>query len=144
VILVVNVGVASAALSSTRTAWADDFVLIRNAKNLSSSVTPAQAKEMAIGKRKIWPQGAVVEMVLTQVGSPELAWFAATVCGVKDSALMSKIKQEVFKGELRKPVITGSDKDVISAVAADEGAFGIVKADVAKSLPATVAILALR
>ena len=32
---------------------------------------------MAIGKRKVWPQGAVVEMVLTHDGKPALGWLAA-------------------------------------------------------------------
>jgi hypothetical protein len=144
IVLLVNVGVALVVLSSARPAWSDEFVLIRNARNPSSSVTPAQAREMAIGKRKVWPQGAVVNLVLTQMGSPELVWFAASVCGVKEVALMSKIKQEVFKGELRKPVIAASDRDVVNAVAADEGAFGVVTAEVGRSLPATVAVLALR
>jgi len=50
----------AALAASAPAAWSDDFVLIRNAKNPTSSITPAQAKEMAIGKRKVWPHGAVV------------------------------------------------------------------------------------
>ena len=134
----------SAALLHARTVWSEDFVVIRNAKNPTTSITPAQAKEMAIGKRKVWPHGAVVGLVLTQVGSPELSWFASTVCGVADGALMAKIKQEVFKGELRKPVIVGSSNDVLTAVAADEGALGIVRADTLKSNPAGVLVLAVK
>ena len=137
--------VAVAALSTPApAAWSDDFVIIRNVKNPIASITPAQAKEMAIGKRKIWPQGAVVGLVLTQVGSPELGWFASRVCGVADAALMAKIKQEVFKGELRKPVIVGSSGEVVAAVAADEGAIGIVRADAIKSGAPGVAILSLK
>jgi ABC-type phosphate transport system substrate-binding protein len=136
---------AVAALSAfAPTAWSDDFVIIRNVKNPNTSITPAQAKEMAIGKRKIWPHGAVVGLVLTQVGSPELGWFASRVCGVADAALMAKIKQEVFKGELRKPVIVGSSGEVVAAVAADEGAFGIVRADAIKNGAPGVVILALK
>jgi hypothetical protein len=107
-------------------------------------LAPAQAKEMAIGKRKVWPHGAVVGLVLTQVGTPELGWFAARVCGVADAALMAKIKQEVFKGELRKPVIVSSSGDVVAAVAADEGALGIVRADAIKGGASGVAILSLK
>jgi hypothetical protein len=125
-------------------AWPDDFVIIRNAKNPITSIAPAQAKEMAIGKRKVWPHGAVVGLVLTQVGSPELGWFASRVCGVADAALMAKIKQEVFKGELRKPLIVASSVDVVAAVAADEGALGIVRADAMKSGAPGVAVLSLK
>ena len=130
--------------SNARAAWSDDFVVIRNIKNPTASIPPSMAKEMAIGKRKTWPQGAVVGLVLTQVGSAELVWFASSVCGVSDSALMAKIKQEVFKGELRKPVIVGLSGDVIAAVAADEGALGIVRADAMNGSPAGVAVLPLK
>ena len=144
VVVSAMVAVVAAILLVSRPAWSDDFVLIRNAKNPATSISSAEAKEMAIGKRKVWPGGAVVGLVLTQPGSGELRWFASRVCGVADMALMAKIKQEVFKGELRKPVIVTSDKDTIAAVAADEGAMGIVPADAVKSLPATVAVLALK
>ncbi len=127
-------------------AWAgpDDFVLIRNARNPTTSLSRPEAKDMAIGKKKLWPHGGVVTMVLTPAGSPALAWFASTICGVNESSLVSKIKQEVFKGELRKPTIATSETDVLLAVAADEGALGMVRAEAAKSLPATVAIVARR
>jgi hypothetical protein len=137
--------VAAAVVSANApAAWSDDFVVIRNAKNPITSITPAQAKEMAIGKRKVWPHGAVVGLVLTQVGSAELGWFASKVCGVADAALMAKIKQEVFKGELRKPVIVGSSGDVVAGVAADEGALGIVRADAVRNGAPGVAILSLK
>jgi hypothetical protein len=118
--------------------------LLRNAKNTTASISVADAKGMAIGKKKTWPGGAVVIMVLPPVGSPELGWFASTISGVSDSALMAKIKQEVFKGELRKPVIAASAKEVIDAVAADDGALGIVAASVAQALPPSVATVAVK
>jgi hypothetical protein len=129
---------------SARAAWSDEFVLIRNAKNPATSLEAAHAKEMAIGKRKTWPNGAVVGLVLTPLGSPELGWFATRVCGVADGALIAKIKQEVFKGELRKPAIVASSADVVAAVAADEGALGVVKADAIKDSTPGVAILTLK
>jgi ABC-type phosphate transport system substrate-binding protein len=135
---------ATAVMLRSPSAWSDDFVVIRNAKNPTTSITPAQAKEMAIGKRKVWAHGAVVGLVLTPVGSPELGWFASRMCSVVDSALMAKIKQEVFKGELRKPIIVSSSSDVVAAVAADEGAFGIVRADTIKAAPSGVAVLAVQ
>jgi ABC-type phosphate transport system substrate-binding protein len=135
---------AAAVMLRSPSVWSDDFVVIRNAKNPTTSITPAQAKEMAIGKRKAWPHGAVVGMALTPVGSPELGWFASQVCGVADGALMAKIKQEVFKGELRKPTVVNSSSEVMAAVAADEGAFGIVNADALKANPPGVAVLAIK
>jgi hypothetical protein len=134
---------AWALLDSPR-AQADDFVFVRNTRNPATEITAQQAKEMAIGKRKVWPHGEVVLLVLAPPNTPALAWFATRVCGVEEAALMSKIKQEVFKGELRKPVFAATDRETAEAVAADDGAIGIVRAEFAKSLPAGVAPLALR
>jgi ABC-type phosphate transport system substrate-binding protein len=136
--------VALGAAPGMAPAWSGDFVLVRNAKNPTTAVSASEAKDMAIGKKKQWPRGAVVTMVLTPSGSPELSWFASAVCGVSESALLSKIKQEVFKGELRKPVIAASDAEVVAAVAADEGALGVVAGEFAKSLPSTVAVVSLK
>lgn len=136
--------VAAVVCFNAPAAWSDEFVIIRNAKNPATSLEAMHAKEMAIGKRKTWPNGAVVGLVLTPVGSAELGWFAARVCGVADTALMAKIKQEVFKGELRKPVIVASSVEVVAAVAADEGALGIVRADAIKDSTPGVAILMLK
>jgi hypothetical protein len=139
------VALAGVALLASVDVWAaDDFVMIRNVRNPATVITALQAKEMAIGKRKVWPQGAVVLLVLTPVGTPALGWFASRVCGVEEGALMRKIKQEVFKGELRKPVFAASDREVFAAVAAEEGALGIVRTDLAKNLPPGVALLSLR
>ncbi len=142
-VLIAALAVAATFLKSGD-ACAEDFVLVRNTRNPSTTITAVQAKEMAIGKRKVWPHGAVVLLVLAPAGAPALGWFATRVCGVEEGALMSKIKQEVFKGELRKPIFAASDKETADAVAADEGAIGIVRADFAKALPAGVATLALR
>ena len=139
--LMVAMLVAAALWGRAGSARADDFVVIRNAKNTTTALSAADAKSMAIGKKKTWPGGAVVLMVLPAVDSPALGWFASTICGVSGSSLMAKIKQEVFKGELRKPVIAASPKEVIDAVAADDGAMGIVAAGDAKALPASVATL---
>jgi hypothetical protein len=143
-LLIVIASFVGAALVASVDARADEFVFVRNTRNAATAITPTQAKEMAIGKRKVWPQGAVVLLVLTHPGTPALAWLATRVCGVDETALMSKIKQEVFKGELRKPIFVASDKEIADAVAAEDGAIGIVHADFARTLPAGVATLALK
>jgi len=125
----------------SRSALGAEFVLIHNAKTGATSVTRAQLKEMAIGKKKTWPSGAPVQLVLAPVGSPEMRWFATEAAGIGDEVLMSKIKQEVFKGELRRPVFVSSDKDCVNAVAGDPGGVGVVSAEAAKSLPAGVTAL---
>jgi hypothetical protein len=127
-----------------RAAMADDFVLVRNTRNTTASVSRGDVKDLSVGKRKTWGSGAVVQLVLPPAGTPALDWFASAVVGVPEGALLNKIRQEVFKGELRKPLTAASDKDTLSAVAADPGTLGIVHATSVKSLPGDVAVLAIR
>jgi len=124
-------------------AWADDFVLVRNAKNNSSAISKGEAKEMAIGKKKTWPNGTLALLVLPAAGTPQFAWFASVVCGASEGNLMGKIKQEVFKGEMRKPVIAAGDSEVVSAVAGEDGALGVIRADAVKTLPPSVVVVLL-
>jgi hypothetical protein len=85
-----------------------------------------------------------VQLVLEPVGAPEMKWFALFAAGISDDTLAAKMKQEVFKGELRRPVIVNSDKECVSAVANDPGAVGVVSAETAKSLPEGVTVLAVK
>lgn len=136
--------VMAAVLAWSDVTAADDFVLIRNAKNPVTKLTRGEVKEMAVGKKKVWPQGQIVQMVLGPSGSPELGWFASTVVGAPEATFMAKVRQEVFKGEMRRPIVATAESDCLEAVGADPGALGVVRASTASHLPASVALVALR
>ncbi len=127
-----------------RIARAVEFVLIHNVKTGTASVSKSDLKAMAIGRKKAWPSGAPVQLVLEAVGAPEMTWFALYAAGISDETLAAKMKQEVFKGELRRPIIVTSDKSCVNAVANDPGAVGVVSAETAKSLPEGVTVLAVQ
>jgi hypothetical protein len=127
-----------------RTALAEDFVLVHNAKTATQSLTKSELKDMAIGRKKVWKSGVPVQLVLSPVGAPEMKWFSIFATGISEETLAAKMKQEIFKGELRRPVIVLSDKDCLTAVAADAGAVGVVSSEAAKSLPAGVTLLAVQ
>src|SRR4051812_39248862 len=78
-----------------RVALAVEFVLIHNAKTGTNSVSKTELKDMAIGRKKAWPSGAPVQLVLEAVGSPEMKWFALYAAGISDETLAAKMKQEV-------------------------------------------------
>jgi len=99
------------------TVYADEFVLVRNARNPTASLSRSQIKEMAVGKRKIWPHGVVVQMVLGPPGSPELGWFASAVVGAPEATFVARVRQEVFKGEMRKPIVPPLENERLEAVA---------------------------
>jgi ABC-type phosphate transport system substrate-binding protein len=125
-------------------AWSDDFVLIRNARNPTASLSGAQIRDLAIGKKKAWPHGPVVLLVLNRADTPDLEWFASSIVHMSGHALLARIREQVFKGEMRKPITTASEQDVLTAVASEEGAIGVVRAGLAKNLPTSVAVLAVR
>ena len=140
---IVGLGVA-AVVWPLRIARAVEFVLIHNVKTGQTSVSKTELKDMAIGRRKTWSSGAPVQLVLQPVGTPEMKWFAVFAAGISDDTLANKMKQEVFKGELRRPIAVSSDKGCVNAVANDPGGVGVVSAETAKSLPEGVAVLAVQ
>lgn len=122
-------------------ALADDFVFVRNAGNPTATLQAADVKDLYTGKRKEWSNGASVQVVLTSESSPELAWLASTFFGVNARSLLSKIKQEVFKGEMPKPVLVENEQETIEKLKSLKGGIGVVSAAAAKSLPSTLATI---
>jgi ABC-type phosphate transport system substrate-binding protein len=122
-------------------AWADDFVLVRNAANPTAQLKVPEVKDLYTGKRKQWPNGESVQVVLTGEDSPELAWLASSFFGVNARVLLSKIKQEVFKGEMTRPISADNEQATIEKIKANKGGIGVVSAATAKSLPSAVAVM---
>jgi len=127
------------ALLSSGAARADNFVFVRNAKNNTARLTKADVRAIFTGKQKQWGDGKLVQVVLAQEGSPGLGWLTGTIFGVGEVALITKIKQEVFKGEMRRPISCDGDEDCIAKVKANEGGVAVVSSEAAAALPAGVA-----
>jgi hypothetical protein len=132
-----------ALLALTRPASADDFVIIRNAKNPSPSLTKSELKKLFTGQTKQWGS-AVAQTVLGEPDTPELAWLAGQVFGVTPKDLLTRIKQEIFRGEMKRPVMVRSSEECVAAVLRSEGAVGVITAAASKGLPAGVAVTALK
>ena len=133
---------ATLALAATP-CWADDFVFIKNAKNGAAKLSKAEAKNLFTGRTKTWSDVGVVTVVLGPEDSPQLGWLADKVFQVAPKTMLTKIKQEVFKGEMKKPITAASPAEAVEAVRNNPGAIAVVPADAAKSLPAGVALLLL-
>jgi ABC-type phosphate transport system substrate-binding protein len=119
-------------------AFADDYSFVRNAANPTAQLSASEVKDLYTGKKKEWSNGAPVQLVLTGESSPELGWLASTFYGVSSRSLLSKIKQEVFKGEMAKPIMVESEAETIEKLKTAKGGIGIVSAAAAKALPSTV------
>jgi ABC-type phosphate transport system substrate-binding protein len=142
--LVVGMGVvAVASLSMAAPARADDFVLIKNAKNGMAQLPRSEVKNLFTGRTKTWSDAGVVTVVLGAEDTPSTMWLADKIFQVAAKTMLTKIKQEVFKGEMKKPLAAGTPAEAIEQVRNTPGAIAAVPAEAAKALPAGVAVLPL-
>jgi ABC-type phosphate transport system substrate-binding protein len=140
--MIVLAAVVTVSLLSDGPAGASDFVFLRSAKNGVSRLSRAEARAVYTGKTKNWPNGEVVQVVLTASGSPEMKWLAESVIGISESALRTKIKQESFKGEMKSPVAVSSVQECIAELKSNPGAICAASAADAGGLPAGIATIA--
>lgn len=124
------------------TAAADGFVVIANARASVRSLSKADVRALYTGKTKTL-DGAAVVVVVRGEDDPVFVAFVDQVFGIPTRALLSKIKQEVFKGEMTRPIKAASDDEVVQAVAGAAGAIGVVSSDAAGHLPKTVKVIAI-
>jgi ABC-type phosphate transport system substrate-binding protein len=131
-------------LVSLARAEAGGFVLLKNAKNPTPSLTKDVAKAVFNGHTKEWSNGEAVVLVIGSEDSPAMGWLATTLFGASAKTYLAKLKQDVFKGDVRHPVSADDDAKTIKRVEAGAGVVGFVSDDGAKALPAGVAVLPLQ
>jgi ABC-type phosphate transport system substrate-binding protein len=123
-------------------AAADGFALVCNAKAATPSLSRADVRALYTGKSKTFGGTAVVVVVRGESDAP-FGSFVDQVFGIPAQSLLSKIKQEVFKGEMAKPIKAANDDEVIQAVAASPGVIGVVSAEAVGHLPRTVTVVTI-
>jgi hypothetical protein len=112
-------------------ARADDFMVVRNAKSGGGTMTKADLRGAFTGKVRSFGSNPVV-VVLQSEAAPAFQWLADSIFGVAPKMLNSKIKQEVFKGDMSKPVSAETDAEVIAKIKESPGGIGVVSAAAAK------------
>ncbi len=122
-------------------ARAGDFVFIKSAQNDIASAGKEDLKEIFTGKRSSWKNGQKVELGLGAGGSAELKWLAQELIGASEDILLAKIKQEVFKGDMKKPTTVSSAAECFALVKKSPGGICVVDEASSKGLPDGAAIL---
>jgi hypothetical protein len=122
-------------------ARAGEFVFIKSAQNDTASASKDDLKEIFTGKKGSWKNGQKIEVGLQAGGSAEIKWLAQELIGASEDILLAKIKQEVFKGDMKKPTPIGSAADCFALVKKSAGGICVVDGDSAKSLPDGAAVL---
>jgi ABC-type phosphate transport system substrate-binding protein len=141
-VIAITLGGLLSTLAPVTASQAQTFAVVKNARNRVASVSKNELKALYTGKTKAW-SGAAVIVVVDRAGFAPFTAFAEATFGVSAKTLHSKIKQEVFKGEMAKPLQGSTDAEVIAQVASTAGAIGIVSAAAVSGLPSNVAILAI-
>ena len=121
-----------------------DFVVIKHAKNPTPSLTKEAAKSIFSGRTKTWSNDEAIVLVIGTEESPAMGWVAQTLFGVSAKTFLAKIKQDVFKGDVRHPLSADDDAKTIKRVQSGSGVVGVVSDKATKSLPADVVILPVR
>lgn len=119
------------------------FVVVRNAKNPTAKLSKDALKGVFTGKTKAWTGGETIILVIGNEDSAAMQWLADSVLGVSAKTYLSKIKQDVFKGDVPKPLSANDDAGTIKRLQSGAGVVGLVSDAAAKSLPADLAVIAL-
>jgi ABC-type phosphate transport system substrate-binding protein len=138
---IVVVALAVVAAGPARAA-ADGFAVVTSARSSSQTLSKADLRALYTGKTKQLDGNAVVVVVRGEDDAVFVA-FVDQVFGIPTRSLLSKIKQEVFKGEMAKPIKAASDDEVAQAVGASPGTLGVVSSEAAGHLPKTVKVIAI-
>ena len=120
---------------------AGGFVFIKSAQNDTAQASKEELKEIFTGKRGSWKNGQKIEIGISPNGSAELKWVAQELIGASEDILLAKIKQEVFKGDMKKPTSVASAADCFALVKKSAGGICVVDDASAKSLPDGAAVL---
>jgi hypothetical protein len=110
-----------AALLSVRPAVADGFVVLVNKVNPITSISRSDLKRIISGATKQWGSGAVVQIGIMPGDSAETAYLAQAV-ELTPRELYARIQEQVFKGELRRPVLLHSSAECAGFASSNAGA----------------------
>jgi hypothetical protein len=130
-----------AIVSAPRDAWGGDYVLIDNAKSGVTQLSKRDVRSLFVGETKTLG-GSVAQAVISPPDSGEFA-FLSSLYGLAPRELIAKIRQEVFRGEMRRPIVCQNPGECIAAVARNDGGICFVPSAAAASLPAGVVRVAM-
>ncbi len=120
------------ALTLTRASASADggFVVLVNQGNSTTTMSGEALKRVLTGGTKQWGSGAAVQVGVIPGDVPETSHLASLV-GMTTRELLSRISEQVFKGELRKPTVLHGPGDCAAFARAVPGAICVCAGGVA-------------
>jgi hypothetical protein len=124
-------------------AFAEDFVVLVNSKISETHLRRAEVRDVFIGQTKQWSSGFVVQPIIGEESSSEFAWLAARIFRLSPREVITRMKQEIFRGEMRRPIVAHDAQECLTAVLRHDGGIGVIASEATKTLPAGVTILGI-
>jgi hypothetical protein len=116
----VAIALAACALWSPHASADGGFVIVVHATNPLTSVAPPALKKLCTGGTKLLDNGAVVHIGVIPDEVPETQHLASLV-GLSTRDLLSRMQEQVFKGEMRRPATLRSSADCAAFAASTPG-----------------------
>jgi hypothetical protein len=132
---------AALALRPANRAGAASYVVLVNHGNPASSLTRPELRRVMTGVTKQWDNGAVVQLGIIPGDAGETRYLASLL-DMTARELLMRLQEQVFKGELRRPIILRSSSDCVAFIRASPG--GLCVAADGEPLPPEVAVVAIR
>jgi hypothetical protein len=138
----ITVVVAAAVLCAVENrAMAGDFLVVVNASNAITSISRAELKRAITGGTKQWGNGAVVQVGLIPRDAPETRYLGSLI-DMSTRDLIERIQEQVFKGEMRRPIVLKSSEDCLALARFSQGAICVVAAGPA--IPAEARVVSVQ
>jgi ABC-type phosphate transport system substrate-binding protein len=120
--LLLPILLAASLLAGPSEATADGgFVLVVNKGNDATQLSRSELKKLVTGGTKQWKSGAAVQVGIIATEAPETAHLA-TLIDLAPKELLSRIQEQVFKGEMRRPVVLRSSAECVAFARGNPGA----------------------
>jgi hypothetical protein len=133
---------APASLFRASVSAADEFVMVRNASNEQAAIRKDDLLKIYTGESK-QIGGWVAQTVIGKEDSGELQWLSG-LFDLRPKDLLARIKQQVFSGEMRRPIVARTQEEAIAAVQNNRGGLAVVAASLVAALPQGIAVLAIQ
>jgi ABC-type phosphate transport system substrate-binding protein len=118
-------------LGGSRRAAADGgFVVIVNKANDTAQLSRSELKKLCTGGTKQWKSGAAVQLGIIASEAPETQHLSSLI-DLAPKELLSRIQEQVFKGEMKRPVVLRSSAECIAFARSNPGAICVASAQTA-------------
>lgn len=126
--LLAGLALFGAALLAHEDAAADGgFVVVVNKGNDTAQLNRSELKKLVTGGTKQWKNGSAVQVGLIVTEAPETQHLSSLV-DLSPKELLSRIQEQVFKGEMKRPIVLRSSAECVAFARGNPGAICVASA----------------